>query len=154
LTLRPVAARLDRVDSVLLRVARDSVAAKALDPYLPAAALDELARFGFPHEFETVGAGPELCGEPFCCRWEDLAIQTDQGGCRLSFREPRSKLEFELELQPEVPRLVVETAQWTGSRERAMQYAAYPGCGCKGQSAVRASRVPPGLIINGAAGRG
>ena len=128
-----------RVDNALLTVARDSVAAKALDPYLPAAALDELARFGFPREFETVGAGPELCSEPFCCRWEDLAIKTDQGGCQLSFREPQSELEYELELRPEVPRLVVETAQWTGSRERAMQYAAYPRLRLQGT--VGGSRV-------------
>jgi predicted secreted hydrolase len=128
-----------RVDSVLLAVARDRVAAKALDPYLPAPALDELARFGFPREFETVGACPELRVEPFCCRWEDLAIKIDKGGCQLSFREPQSKLEYELELQPEVPRLVVETAQWTGSRDRAMQYAAYPRLRLQGT--VDGSRV-------------
>jgi predicted secreted hydrolase len=140
--LDPAAGRLrvsSRVGSVLLAVARDGVAAKALDPFLPAAALDELARFGFPREFETVGAGPELCAEPFRCRWEDLAIKADQGGCQLSFREPQSKLECELELQPEVPRLVIETAQWAGSRERAMQYAAYPRLRLEGT--VGGSRV-------------
>jgi len=115
-----------RADRRVVAALRDEEAARALDPHSPAPVLEELRTFGLPREFESPAADPEFCQQPFSCHWEDLAISITQGSCRLSFREPEGTLEYDLELHPEVPRLVVEAARSTGSPEGAMHYAAYP----------------------------
>jgi geranylgeranyl pyrophosphate synthase/predicted secreted hydrolase len=116
-----------RVDPRVLDALRKPDSARAVDPYSPEVALDELRSSGLPREFLCPESVPVLSsGLPHLhFRWADLVFETDSTRVILAFDAPGLDKPVQLVLTPAAPRLRIDAANEV-CQEDGMDYVTYP----------------------------